>query len=268
MKCKFCSKMFTPSARMKLSNICDECNSGSSQNNVNINTSQNNVNINTSQNNVNAKDIDISRGQATILKDIANLIPKGNNLSTNSLKKALQKESDLVHIINNNWGTSEHFINLVLDQKNSNPISLIIDFLNLKDLMNEVPRKEQMNGFSKFEVSEYEEKFGSWELFLDLLGFDPWYRKETIQKEIQKPLKISKKQFLQHETNYFNDNDSFEETIEKISKLRNQIEEDFRQRDSEENYSDYSYVEMFQLLEKYLKILPNKSIYGNIKNLI
>lgn len=32
MKCKICSKMFTPRARTKLSNVCDECDSGISQN--------------------------------------------------------------------------------------------------------------------------------------------------------------------------------------------------------------------------------------------
>ncbi len=109
--------MFTPSARMKLSTICDECNSGSSQNNVNINTSQNNVD---------AKDIDITRGQAAILKNIANLIPKGNNLSKNSLEKALQIKPDTVYTINENWGRSDYFINLVLDKKNPYPKIIIV----------------------------------------------------------------------------------------------------------------------------------------------
>ncbi len=250
MRCKHCSKTFrAPPIEMRNTQICKECR-------------------NITQNNVDAKHIDISKGQARILKSIAKSI-SDKDLSEFSLKKALRNKPDISYFINENWGDEEHFIKLALSHHEKlNPISLILYFLNLRWKIIEVPTKEKMMEISKFHLSEYENRFGTWEAFLDLLGYDPWYRKETIQKEIQQPLKISKKQFLQHETNCFNDDDSFEETIEKINKLRNQIEEDFRQRDSEENYSDYSYVEMFQLLEKYLKILPNKSKYGNIKNLI
>lgn len=242
--------MFTPRARMKLSDICNECE------------------FRISQSNVPAEDIDISKGQAKILTNIANSISKGNNLSKSSLKKVLETESDFVYLINSNWGTSEYFINLALNQKKPNPISLIMYFLNLKNKINNVPTKIQMRENLEFELSDYEEKFGSWEQFLDLLGLDPWYRKENNRKELQKLMKIPKKQFSQFETDYFNDNDSYEETIEKINKLRKQMEVNYQQKDSDETYSDYSYVEMFQLLEKYLKILPKESKYGNIKNLI
>ncbi len=250
MRCKHCSKTFrAPPIEMRSTQVCKACRA-------------------VTQNNVDAKDIDISKGQAKILKNIARSI-SDKDLSEFSLRKALRNKPDTLYFINENWGDEKHFIKLALSYNEKlNPISLILYFLNLRWKIVEIPTKEKMVEISKFDLNEYERRFGTWEKFLDLLGYDPWYRKETIKKETRKPLKTSKKQFLQYETNYFNDNDSFEETIEKINNLRNQIEEDFRQRDSEENYSDYSYVEMFQLLEKYLKILPNKPKYGNIKNLI
>ena len=217
--------------------------------------------------NVAVEDIDISKGQAEFLKSIMNFVRIGE-LTPMKLRQLLQKTMGTKHFINENWGDEEHFISLALNEKDSNQISQIIYFLNIKNKIERVPTKQDMKELSVIDISEYENRFGTWESFLDLLGYDPWYRKKTIAKKIQKPLKVSKKQFLQNETNCFDDNDSFKETIEKIKTLKNQIEKDFRQRDSEDNYSDYSYVEMFQLLEKYLKILPNESKYGNIKNLI
>ena len=218
--------------------------------------------------NVAAEDIDISKGQAEFLKSIMNFVRIGE-LTPMKLRQLLQKTTGMKHFINENWGDEEHFISLALnDFKYANQISQIIYFLNIKNKIERVPTKQDMKELSVIDISEYENRFGTWESFLDLLGYDPWYRKKTITKKIQKPLKVSKKQFLQNETNCFDDNDSFKETIEKINTLKNQIEKDFRQRDSEDDYSDYSYVEMFQLLEKYLKILPNESKYGNIKNLI
>ena len=41
-----------------------------------------------------------------------------------------------------------------------------------------------------------------------------------------------------------------------------------KKKDSEENYADYSYAEMFGLLEKYIEIMPNKSKKYNIKDLL
>jgi hypothetical protein len=217
--------------------------------------------------NVAVEDIDISKGQAEFLKSIMNFVRIGE-LTPMKLRQLLQKTIGMKHFINENWGDEEYFINLALNEKDSNQISQIFYFLNIKNKIERVPTKQDMEELSVIDISEYENRFGTWESFLDLLGYDPWYRKKTIAKKIQKPLKVSKKQFLQNETNCFDDNDSFKETIAKINTLKNQIEKDFRQRDSEDDYSDYSYVEMFQLLEKYLKILPYELKYGNIKNLI
>ena len=66
----------------------------------------------------------------------------------------------------------------------------------------------------------------------------------------------------------FSKNDTLEETFKKLNELRIKIKEKYEQKDSEENYADYSYVEMFDLLEKYIEIMPNKSKYNNIKDLL
>ena len=271
MRCKICSKTFrSPPPRMRESQICTECQETYVHDtNANLN-SKNNTKFYSNivdMENVAEGDIDISRGQAEFLKSIMRYIRIGEFTPT-KLRQVLNRNIEMKYFVNENWGDEEYFINLALNEKDSNQISQILYFLNIKNKIEKVPTKLDMKVLSVIDISEYENKFRSWENFLDLMGFDPWYRKETIKKETRKSLKISKKQFLQYETNYFNDNDSFEETIEKINNLRNQIEENYRQKDSEENYSDYSYVEMFQLLEKYLKILPNKPKYGNIKNLI
>ena len=256
---------------MRESQICTECQGTYVPDNNSKTNSKNSTKFYSNtvdMGNVAAEDIDISKGQAEFLKSIMNFVRIGE-LTPMKLRQLLQKTIGMRHFINENWGDEEHFISLALnDFKYANQISQIIYFLNIKNKIERVPTKQDMKELSVIDISEYENRFGTWESFLDLLGYDPWYRKKTIAKKIQNPLKVSKKQFLQNETNCFDDNDSFKETIEKINTLKNQIEEDFRQRDSEDDYSDYSYVEMFQLLEKYLKILPNEPKYGNIKNLI
>ncbi len=245
MRCKHCSKTFrTPPIEMRKTQVCSECRS-------------------ITQNNVNVKDIDISKGQAKILKNIARSI-SDKDLSEFTLRKALREKPEIIHFINENWGNREYFIKLALENKHSNPISLILYFLNLKYKINEVPTKEKMNDISKFYLSEYEYKFGTWEKFLDLLGFDPWYRNNGKQKEIPK-IKPHKNKIIQKNVqNYFTGNESKIEMIEKIKLLKTEIKSLCEKKDLDENYSEYSYREMFDLLQEYLKILPNETKYNNV----
>jgi len=242
--------MFTPLAYKKITDICSEC-------------------FFSNQDNVDAKDIDISKGQARFLKSIAKSIPKGKDLTKFSLQKALRDKSETLHFINENWGNSEHFIKLALDHKNSNPISLILYFLELQKKLNEVPTKEKMIEFSKFSLSEYESRFGSWEEFLELLGFDPWYRNDSNQKQVSKfkPSKRKLNKKIEIDLNdYFTENESQTDILEKVNNLRKQIQSSCKKKDLEENPLGYSYEKMFQLLEVYLKLLPNDPKYGHIRN--
>lgn len=217
------------------------------------------------QGNVNAKDIDISRGQAQFLKNITSSISVGIELSVISLRKALRNKPEIIHFINENWGNEEYFINLALDQKNFNPISLIFYFLNIKKRINEVPTKEKMSEISNTYVNECEYYFESWEQFLDLLGLDPWYKNNSKPKEISKIKIFEKNKKIDiTQTNYFDENESIVEKTEKINLIRLQIRNICEQKDAEEGCLDYSYKEMFQLLEDYLNMLPNDRKYRNI----
>jgi hypothetical protein len=289
--------------------------------------------------NVAAEDIDISRGQAEFLKSLMKFIRIGE-LTAMKLRQLLHKSSDMKYFVNENWGDEEYFINLALDEKDSNQISQIMYFLNIKNKIERVPTKQDMKELSVIDISEYEKKFRAWENFLDLLGFDPWYKNndstvplkkinsdpkidhlESALNESTNYLKKGKKKFThgagpgylvdkrvltdQELDDLFHKNtqpelnttrkraspkalaarrarekslelvskedtleDTLEDTIKKINELRSIIKEKYEQKDSEENYADYSHVEMFELLEKYIDIMPDKSEYNNIKDLL
>ena len=268
MRCKICSKTFrTPPPRMRDTQVCTECQSFQDITNSKNNTKfySNTVDIE----NVAVEDIDISRGQAEFLKSLMKFIRIGE-LTAMKLRQLLHKSSDMKYFVNENWGDEEHFINLALDEKDSNQISQILYFLNIKNKIERVPTKQDMKELSVIDISEYEKKFRAWENFLDLLGFDPWYKNNKSTLRTHSSATISTDNELENNeySKIFLKNDTLEETFKKLNELRSIIKEKYKQKDSEENYADYSYLEMFELLEKYIEIMPNKSKYSNIKNLL
>ena len=277
MRCKICSKTFrTPPPRMRESQICTECQDTYVPDNnsyANPKNSTNFYNKTVDMENVAAADIDISKGQAVFLKSIMTYIQVGE-FTPMKLRQILNRSIDMRYFINENWGDEEHFINLALDEKDSNQISQILYFLNIKNKIERVPTKQDMKELSVIEIGEYEKKFKAWENFLDLLGFDPWYKNNDSDstKKLKKIRRIGENNSRinydeQEKSSLFLKNDTLEETIKKINELRITIKENFKKKDSEENYADYSYAEMFDLLEKYIEIMPNKSKYDNIKDL-
>jgi|APSaa5957512535_1039671.scaffolds.fasta_scaffold03848_7 hypothetical protein len=268
MRCKICTKTFrSPPPRMRESQICTECQSKYDIENEDIE-------VHKTQNieNISEEDIDISKGQARILKIIAQLIPTDKELCDSTLLKALHNNPDMIHFIKENWGDVDHFTNLALYSTKSNQISQILNFLNLKNKIGRVPTKQDMKELSKIDLSAYEEEFTAWENFLDLLGFDPWYRNNNldIKTKIHRIRKKQNKTNLDNNEypSIFSKDDTINETVKKINQLRIKIKEKYKQKDLEENYADYSYVEMFELLEKYIEIMPNKSKYHNIRDLL
>jgi len=273
MRCKNCSKTFrSPPPRMRESQICTECQGThvpDNNSNANPKNSTKFYSNTVDTGNVAAEDIDISKGQAEFLKSLMKYIRIGE-LTPIKLRQVMNRNIDTKYFVNENWGDEEHFISLALDEKNSNQISQILYFLNIKNKIERVPTKQDMKALSVIDIGKYEKKFKAWENFLDLLGFDPWYKNNKpnfkkytstdIQTEGDLKEKVHSKIFLK--------NDTLEETIEKIDELRIAIKKKFEKKDSEENYADYSYVEMFGLLEKYIEIMPNKSKKYNIKDLL
>ena len=130
-----------------------------------------------------------------------------------------------------------------------------------------------MKELSIIGLGAYEKKFAAWENFLDLLGFDPWYKNNNlnIAKNVYKKNENNKTVLKKEDKKYSNiflKEDTKFETDQKINKIRMTINEKYEKLDLKENYADYSYAEMFELLEKYLDIMPNKSKYSSIKDLL
>jgi len=261
---------------MRESQVCTECQDTyvpDNNSNANPKNSAKFYSNTVDMENVAAEDIDISKGQAVFLKSIMTYIRVGE-FTPMKLRQILNRSIDMRYFINENWGDEEHFINLALDEKDSNQISQILYFLNIKNKIERVPTKQDMKELSVIEIGEYEKKFKAWENFLDLLGFDPWYKNNNSDstKKLKKIRRIGENNSRinneeQEKSSLFLKNDTLEETIKKINELRITIKENFKKKDSEENYADYSYAEMFDLLEKYIEIIPNKSKYDNIKDL-
>jgi hypothetical protein len=257
---------------MRESQICTECQDTYVQDknsNANPKNSTDFYNKTVDMENVSAEDIDISRGQAEFLKSLMKYIRIGE-LTPMKLRQVMNRNIDTKYFVNENWGDEEHFISLALDEKNSNQISQILYFLNVKNKIERVPTKQDMKELSVIDISEYEKKFKEWENFLDLLGFDPWYKnnKPNFKKYTSTNIQIEDDLKEKVHSKIFLKKDTLEETIEKIDELRIAIKENFKKKDSEENYADYSYVEMFDLLEKYIEIMPNKSKKYDIKDLL
>ena len=240
MRCKICSKTFrSPPPRMRESQICTECQGTYVPDNNSKTNSKNSTKFYSNtvdMGNVAAEDIDISKGQAEFLKSIMKHVRIGE-FGPTKLRQIINRNIDTKYFINENWGDEEHFISLALDEKNSNQISQILYFLNVKNKIERVPTKQDMKALSVIDIGEYEKKFKAWENFLDLLGFDPWYKNNkpnfkkhtstNIQTEEDWKAKVHSKIFLK--------NDTLEETIEKIDELRIVIKKKFEKKDSEEN---------------------------------
>ena len=206
------------------------------------------------------EDLHISKGQARLLKNLVKYLPDfGENVkSGNELEQI--SESDRYQI-EDNWVSIDNFLKLATNYFELNKISAIILFEKLHEKLEHVPKKEEF--FYNFPINEdwVENEFQSWENFLELLNYDPWYRDKKIQKNKlnsgTKSIEISEK--LSESKNEISESS--------IEKIREELEVYFKELDSKQNYSDYSHLEMFQLFENYLKIIPEKWRYSEIRNL-
>ena len=241
--------MFTPPARKKLKEICESCDE-------------------IGQENVNVDEILISKGQAKILKSISSLMGD-KKLSKNTLSEIIENNPEIIYLIHDNWGSKEYFIKLSLNHITPNPISLIMNFLNLKNKIKETPTQEKMEHLSDIPLITYEKTFGTWEGYLDLLGFDPWYKDNKTIKKISKPKSHQLPKILYEDSvSCFKGDESQSEITEKINQIKKNIQKYCEKKDLENNYSEYSFVEMFKILEKYLEILPKKPRNDDIKNFL
>ena len=132
---------------------------------------------------ITAKDLFISRGQASLLKKLTLLIP--NIDETKSHSEILEKIPEfLQYEINDNWGTLENFLSLATNYQQLNQISAIILFEKLKEKIGHIPSKDEFLNKVNLDEDWINNEFKNWEYFLDLLQYNPWYR------TIKKPLKL------------------------------------------------------------------------------
>ena len=57
-----------------------------------------------------------------------------------------------------------------------NKVFMIADFERVRHAVGRTPTKQDAEAHFVLSVSQYEKEFGSWEVLLDRLGYDPWYR--------------------------------------------------------------------------------------------
>lgn len=213
------------------------------------------------------EDLYIGKKQAILLKNISLLIP--NRGSELDVLKIIDKISDSVQFeIKDNWGSWENFFELATNYDELNKISSIILFEKLNNQIGKVATKKEYLETVNINEEWIDKEFKSWENLLELLGHDPWYRNNS-NKVLEKILseKIIKKELAEYENTKLENEESIEDIIQKVNNIKSELSSYYKLKDSEENFIDYSYVEMFQLLEKYLKILPNNPKYFDIREL-
>lgn len=57
-----------------------------------------------------------------------------------------------------------------------NKISMIVEFERVRHVLECTPTKQDIEKHTKLRSTQYEKEFGTWEHFLERLGYDPWYR--------------------------------------------------------------------------------------------
>ena len=213
------------------------------------------------------EDLYIGKKQAILLKNISLLMP--NKGSEFDILKIINKISDSVQFeLKDNWGSWENFFELAINYEELNKISSIILFEKLNNQIGKVATKKEYLETVNINEEWIDKEFKSWENLLELLGHDPWYRNNS-NKVLEKIIseKIIKKELVEYENTKLENKESIEDIIQKVNALKLELSNYYKLKDSEENFIDYSYVEMFQLLEKYLKILPNEPKYSDIREL-
>lgn len=205
------------------------------------------------------EDLYISKGQARLLKNLVKYMPDfGDNIkSENQLKEILESER---YQIEDNWGSVENFLKLGTNYFEINKISAIILFEKLHEKLEHVPKKEEF--FYNFPVDEnwIKNEFQSWQHFLELLNYDPWYRDK--KREFQKNKQIEKESEIT-ESDY-----EIKIDKEQLDSIRETLKSHFRKMDLEQKQWEYKYENMFELLETYLKLLPNNKKYNQIFNFL
>ena len=214
---------------------------------------------------VKSKNLDISKGQAVLLKRIVvgfqNKKHDGNiSDGFNRISKSDQFE------IKDNWGSLEKFYELARNYKKLNQISAIFLFEELNEKIGQVASKIHFLKTANIDESWINNEFKSWGNFLELLGHDPWYRDNTKSVKKIESAKEIEVELEEYEKIKWKNKESVNEIFENLNELKIDLMKDYKIKDSENKFAGYSHVDMLNLLEKYLKTLPKNTRYSDIKN--
>jgi hypothetical protein len=212
----------------------------------------------------------ISKNLAQLLKKITVFMPdvyEQKNLPDIKVRIPKSIRSEIIH----NWGNLDGFVETASNYDNITKISAIILFEKLKNQIGKIPTKEEFFQFANVNDVFMDNEFKSWEHFLELLQYDPWYRNsfKDTPLEHKNPI-LNEENETCHDLSgsYFGEQISDDEILEKIGDLRKQIEKRCKEYDSLANVVEYSHEEMFHLLEKYLRLLPKSFGCTNVRDFL
>ena len=224
MRCKKCLKTFrSPPQKMKKDQICLDCQYIKYEN-------------------VPSKDLNISKGQIEFLKKVANKI---------STDAEMMLETKI--FVRDNWGSPNYFRTLCTSNE-PNQLSLLIYFFQMKNKLKKVPTKENMEKISKFSIEEFENEFGTWEQFLDLVGEDPWYRDTNIEKKTYKKSKTNEKQLKENKKKRSDVQRIIEEKEEVNEEIKREVELKIIKIEERSNYVEEEIRESLEEIKNEIKI--------------
>ena len=211
-------------------------------------------------------DIDLSyfnKHRAHMLKELGRAIVKNESEGKKHDERVMlntTRSEDMEY----EFGTGiDNLVDLAKAVDPPNMVSMITEFERIRHVLGRTPTKQDIETHSVLHLSQYEEEFKSWEHMLDRLGYDPWYRHETLSKAmLVEHNSTHDTEMQEYEGGEWDNPRSEQEVEEKISELRDWLLNYYQELDSKQINPDYSYKEEFGRLEKHLTLLPRHTKYN------
>jgi len=134
-------------------------------------------------------EVDLSyfnKRRAHMLRRLAESIVAQDRHDIDAVVARLSKSNSIADEVEKEFDVSLKDVINAACSKSSNKASLIVEFESVRHRLGTVPTKQDMQDHSVFDTEEYESEFGSWEHFLERLGYDPWYR-DVNEPSVPKP---------------------------------------------------------------------------------
>lgn len=222
--------------------------------------SENSQNVINKEDLLSADELIISKGQSAIIKQVVDFLPDLDE--TPEFSKIQEKiPFSLQHQLSDNWNSVRHFLEFATDYFEINKISCIVLFEKLVKHLNYVPQQNEFLYRYPIDKVWIQENFSSWEHFLELLNYDPWYR------NTENKFKNKKSHYVDnYDENDLQENDYSKniEEIQSANEIRDYFLKKFMNMDKTGNYSEYSLVDTYLILEKYISLIKDKNKLENL----